>query len=229
MRHPEAGTILIDTGLHRDATESVRKDFGPAMWLLFRGLRPAGDPFDVQLRDLAIDPAKVDRVLMTHLHVDHTSGMRLLPAATFTCTRQEWQAANGRGASANGYVGHHLPSADRVDQVDIERDGVPHGPFARTVDLLGDGSIRLVWTPGHTVGHMSVLLELEDGRRALIAGDAAYTLRSIDEALLPMLTSDDEASLRSMGEIKAFMDAEPDAVVVPTHDPTAWQALRMAP
>ena len=75
---------------------------------------------------------------------------------------------------------------------------------------------------------MSVLLRLAEGRQALLVGDAAYTLRSIDEGILPMLTDDDRASRGSMAQIKAFRDAHPDAVVVPTHDPDAWRALEAA-
>src|SRR4051812_26660312 len=80
VRHPSAGTILIDTGFHPDATTSPRKDFGVLMATLFRNLKPADEPYDAQLRTAGVDPAAVERVVMTHLHVDHTSGMRLLPS-----------------------------------------------------------------------------------------------------------------------------------------------------
>jgi len=226
LRHPDAGTILIDTGMHADALQSLRKDFGTPMSLLFRSMRPASKPYDVQLRALGIEPSSVGAVLMTHLHVDHTSGMRLLPGAQFTCTRQEWEATRPRLAAAKGYVSHHLPAASRMRLIDLDSHGTRFGPFSRTQDLLGDGSIRLISTPGHTVGHMSVLLQLDDRRRVLIVGDAAYTLRSIDEGILPMLTDDDANSLRSMREIKAFADSEPDAILVPSHDPEAWHRLR---
>ena len=76
---------------------------------VFRDLEPAEKPFDEQLRSRGVSPEEVDRVVMTRLHVDHTSGMRLLPNATFTCTREEWAAAHGRLAAVNGYIGHHLP------------------------------------------------------------------------------------------------------------------------
>src|SRR3954466_13464972 len=59
VRHPEAGTILIDTGLHPDASESLRKDYGPAMALFFRGLEPAPRPYLEQLRERGIDPDAV--------------------------------------------------------------------------------------------------------------------------------------------------------------------------
>ena len=226
LRHPSAGTILIDTGMHRDAREHFRRDFGTAMSVLFRGLRPADEPFDEQLRALGIEPGDVGRVIMTHLHVDHTSGMRLLPGAEFTCTREEWAATRGRLASGKGYVGHHLPPESRMRLVDFDRDGEPYGTFSRTIDLLGDGSIRLVSTPGHTVGHLSILLQVTPGRQILIVGDAAYTLRNIREEILPMLTADDEASRRSLREINAFAESEPQATLVPSHDPNAWQELR---
>lgn len=226
VRHPSAGTILIDTGMHPDASTDLRADFGGPMSLLFRNLRPAKAPFDEQLRALAIEPDDVKQVIMTHLHVDHTSGMRLLPTAGFTCSRQEWAATRGRFVAGKGYVRHHLPSQPRIQLVDFDRDGEPYGPFAKTIDLLGDGSIRLIFTPGHTVGHMSVLLRLAQGRQVLVVGDAAYTLRNIREEILPMLTADDEASRRSIRQIKAFAESEPGAILVPTHDPTAWHELR---
>jgi N-acyl homoserine lactone hydrolase len=224
VRHPDAGTILIDTGFHPDAAQSPRKDFGLAMGLLFRRLRVTA-PFSQQLAELGIDAADVKRVVMTHLHVDHTSAMRLLPNATFLCAREEWAQATAPRAGANGFIAGHLPPRERMELVDFARQGEPHGPFAATVDLLGDGSIRLLSTPGHTAGHMSVLLGLADGAQVLVVGDAAYTLRSIREQRLSLLTHDDDAYRRSLAQLKAFTEQEPDAVVVPTHDSDAWRQL----
>lgn len=227
VRHPVHGAILVDTGLHPDVSRSVREDFGVLMGVLFRSLRADERPFAEQLRALGIEPADVGTVVMTHLHVDHTSGMRLLPAAEFVCAREEWAAAHGRLAARDGYAGSHLPPESRMRLVDFGRDGEPHGPFARTIDLLGDGSVRLVSTPGHTRGHLSVLLRVAGGGEVLLVGDAAYTTRSIDEQLLPLITADDDASRRSLRELARYAHEHPGAVVVPSHDPTAWHALRV--
>ena len=223
LRHPERGVVLVDTGMHPDAARNVRRDFGPAMGLLFRSLEPAAAPFDDQLRERGVDPHDVEAVVMTHLHADHTSGMRLLPRARFTCTGREWRAATRRWAASQGYVGRHLPDPGRMDLIDFEADGEPHGPFARTVDLDGDGSVRLLSTPGHSAGHLSVLARLDGGREVLIVGDAAYTLRSIREQRLPLFTADDERYRSTLRELKAFAEQRPDAILVPSHDPAAWQ------
>ena len=224
IRHPDAGVVLVDTGFHPDASADRRADFGRAMSLMFRSLRVAETPYTDQLRERGVDPDQVERVVMTHLHVDHTSGMRLLPNARYTISAAEWSSAHSDG-SRGGFVAHHLPPDSRVDLVDAEADGEPHGPFRRTLDLLGDGSVRLVSTPGHTAGHLSVLLRTDGDRQVLLAGDAAYTLRSIEEARLPLLTVDDGRYARSLAELKAFMDDDPDSVVVPSHDPDAWRRL----
>lgn len=225
VRHPGAGTILIDTGMHPDVRAHRRQDFGVPMSLMFKDLTPAQDPYDEQLRGLGIDPGDVAQVIMTHLHVDHTSGMRLLPDAEFLCSLEEWAAAGKRFAAREGYVSRHLPPTSRMRLLDFARDGEPYATFSRTIDLLGDWTIRLIWTPGHTAGHLSVLLLPDGARRVLLIGDAAYTLRAVREGILPMLTADDEASMRSLGEIAAFAEREPNAILVPSHDPDAWQEL----
>ena len=226
VRHPSEGAFLIDTGFHPDAASDLRQDFGWRMGLMFAGLRPAADPFDAQLRRLGIKPAAVERVVMTHLHVDHTSGMRLLPNARFAITTAEWDAATASLSANRGYAAHHLPSADRVERIDFDADPTPFGPFARTIDWLGDGSVRLISTPGHTPGHMSVLLRVADRGQVLIVGDTAYTLRSIAEQRVPLLAGGGGAACRrSLAELNTFVDEHPDAVAVPTHDPAAWREL----
>jgi N-acyl homoserine lactone hydrolase len=226
LRHRDAGVMLVDTGLHPDASTDLRKDFGFAMSLLFSDMRPAPISFVEQLRAVRVQPEEVERVVMTHLHVDHTGGMRLLPNATFLCIRREWSAAHRRLAAASGYAGRHFPAASRMQLLDYDQQGERYDVFSQTIDLVGDGSIRLIFTPGHTPGHQSVLLRLDDGRTVLLVGDAAYTVRSIDEELLPMITANDAESLRSLHELNAFAEAHPEAILVPSHDPDAWRRLR---
>ena len=184
LRHPAAGVVLVDTGL--------------------------GSGFDRHLRARGIDPADVRTVLMTHLHVDHTGGMRRLENARFWISGREWKAARGPLAAAKGFIGHHLPPEDRVELVEGEED------------VIGDGSVRLLPTPGHTPGHMSVLVRTPSGE-VLLAGDAAYTLRNVREQSLPLINADADAYRRSLSRLKEFADA--GVPVVPSHDPGAYLSL----
>lgn len=225
LRHPERGVTLIDTGLHPEAHASVARDFGWPMRVLFKGLRTVGPAFGQQLLDRGIDPDTIERVVMTHLHVDHTSGMRLLPNARFICTPEEWSATRRRDAALKGYVAKHLPEEHRMDLIDLAAAGSPQSPFALTHDLFGDGSVRLAFTPGHTPGHLSVMVTTDDLGEVLLAGDAAYTLRSIQEEHLPLLTDDDLRSRATLRQLREYQAANPSTLVVPTHDPEAWRRL----
>lgn len=225
LRHPTAGLILVDTGFHPDLLSRGAADFGFPLRIMFRGVKPEPAAFDAQLRERGIAPEDVTQVVMTHLHGDHTSGMRLLPRAEFVVSAEELRAARGRGAASKGFVAGHLPGDARFRVVDVARNGEPFGPFVRTVDLLGDGSVRLLSTPGHTPGHLSLLVETTDHGTVLLVGDAAYTRRSIAERVLPLLTDDDAAAQQTLDALHDYVQDHPATTVVPTHDADAWRAL----
>lgn len=59
----------------------------------------------------------------------------------------------------------------------------------------------------------------------MLVGDAAYTTRSIHEQRLPLLTDDDSAARRTLLQLRDYTQQNPAALVIPTHDPTAWRAI----
>jgi N-acyl homoserine lactone hydrolase len=217
LRHPERGPILIDTGLSRRAAEDLRADFGRLNARFFKTVKTTPEEtLAAQLTRRGVAPELIELVVMTHLHVDHTSGMAELPAAQFVCSASEWRAANARLAVLSGYVRRQLPAESRMRLIDFEAEGVPHGPFSASVDLLGDGTIRLISTAGHTPGHLSVLVRLAE-REPLVIADAVYTLRNLREEILPVRT-DDELYRQSLHEIGQYAARAPEALLIPTHD-----------
>jgi glyoxylase-like metal-dependent hydrolase (beta-lactamase superfamily II) len=147
---------------------------------------------------------------MTHLHYDHASGATQFPGATFLVERREWEAAS-RGGFRQGYHGPHLDPALRWRAIDVDGEA----------DLFGDGSVRLLHTPGHTPGHLSLLLRLESGGQLLLTADAAYAQRTLDERLLSLFLADDEAYMASLDRLIA-LSRDADHVVC-GHDPDGLQ------
>jgi glyoxylase-like metal-dependent hydrolase (beta-lactamase superfamily II) len=62
----------------------------------------------------------------------------------------------------------------------------------------------------------------------LVAGDAIYMRRSLDNTHLPYRTEDDHVFRRSLREIQQYVKETPDALVIPGHDWEAWQKLEPA-
>ena len=85
-------------------------------------------------------------------------------------------------------------------------------------DLLGDGSIELLLTPGHTPGHQSVRV----GERLVIGGDVTHFASGLDDHRFPMFADDHTAQAASADRLRALRDA--GAVVRPGHDPAVLVA-----
>jgi glyoxylase-like metal-dependent hydrolase (beta-lactamase superfamily II) len=226
VEHPGVGRFLIDTGLHPSVAVDPKQNLGRlGASVLFRGLKmDASQAVPAQLRAKGIEPAEIKLIVMTHLHLDHTSAMSEFPGATFVFTKREWEAATNDG-QMHGYVSRHFDHAFDYRTVDFE-DGAfdSFASFGRSFDLFGDGSVRVVYTPGHTHGHQSLVLRLRD-RELLVAGDAIYMMRTLRDNHPPFRVEDGHLFRRSLNEIRLYSEQTPGAVIVPGHDWEAWQAL----
>jgi N-acyl homoserine lactone hydrolase len=225
LEHPGAGPVLIDTGLHPSVAAKPNESLGRLGTLVFRDLQmDPSQAVPAQLRELDIEPSEVRTVVMTHLHIDHASGISEFPDATFVVSRAEWEAATSQGR-LHGYSTRQFDHAFDYRLLDFDgEDTSSFSGFARSFDLFGDGSVRAVYTPGHTLGHMSVVVRTAGGE-VLVAGDAIYLRRNLDDTHLPNRTEDDHLYRRSLREMQQYVRETPDALVIPGHDWQAWQAL----
>lgn len=223
--HPGAGPILVDTGLHASVADDPADSLGRLGARLYDIRMRPEQALPAQLEALGVDPFAVTAVVMTHLHYDHASGVSQFPQATFVVAQAEWEAAS-TGGTLQGYRPRQFDHAFDWRTVDYDAAGIDSfATFGRAVDLLGDGSIRLVSTPGHSPGHQSVVVRLHD-RELLLAGDAIYRRRALEAGELQLLCDDDHRYRRSLREIRHYAEQTPSAVIVASHD--AWEWPRLA-
>jgi N-acyl homoserine lactone hydrolase len=224
--HPTAGAVLVDTGFSAEAFTDKRRALGRVNDLLFRDARPTPEgTIAEQVAARGYAPREIGLVVMTHLHVDHACGLVDFPGATVLVTEPEWEAAHARGAA---FAGYHRPHLD--PRLDYRLVPLPSplatglDRLAQAHDVFGDGSIRLLPTPGHSAGHQAVIVNLGD-RQALIAGDAIYTLDTLRTGERPYRAVSRREFEASLETLVAYDRANPDAVIVPGHDMEAWSAL----
>ena len=175
--HRQLGAVLIDTGCG-----------GPVQML--RDYRVANRSVADALAEHGLHPADVRLVITTHLHFDHCGQIAVFPHARLLVQRRELVRVRREG----GEMLQWLESTGARLEL-IEGD-----------TALADG-LRVIATPGHTVGHQSVLAEA-DGRSALFVGDAAFR-RAVwaepDGAVLAPGQADDVAAWRrSLEELHAY-------------------------
>jgi glyoxylase-like metal-dependent hydrolase (beta-lactamase superfamily II) len=225
VEHPGAGLILIDTGLHPSVAVDPKQNLGRLLAFVYRGLKMSSEQaVPAQLRARGLDAADVGLVLMTHMHVDHASAISEFPAATFVVSRQEWDAL-ADGKVTEGYVKSQYDYGFDYRTIDFDSaETESFASFGRSFDLFGDGSVRAVYTPGHTLGHMSIVVRTARGE-VLVAADAIYLRRTLADQHLPYRTEDEHLFRRSLREIRQYATETPEALIVPGHDWDAWQEL----
>ncbi len=227
IRHPSAGAILVDTGLHPSVATDGKENFGSIGNRYGKPALKPGEDAPAQLRERGVDPNELPTVVMTHLHIDHASAVSEFPHSTFVVSDTEWKsAATGPKPLLNGYRRSQYDYAFEYRTVDFDRDGIDsYASFGRTFDLFGDGSIRLAFTPGHSAGHMSVICRLKE-RDFVIGGDATYLRGQLDGDLAPAPRPYDAHNLRrSLQELRLFQSQFPDAIITPGHDPDFYPQL----
>jgi N-acyl homoserine lactone hydrolase len=178
-----------------------------------------------QLPNRGVEATDIRIVIITHLHIDHASAVSEFPQATFVVDRREWEAG-ANGGALQGYHARQFDHAFDWRTLDYTADPVESfAGFAQTLDLLGDGSVRLLSTPGHTPGHQSVLLRTSSGE-VLLTADAAYTELGLRGEELPFVIQDEHHFRRSLREIQRYVEQTPQAVVIPGHDWKLWPRLK---
>ena len=227
LEHPGAGPVLVDTGFHPSVAVDPKQNMGRVSQMVFKGIEMRPDQvITSQLRQRGIEPSEVRTVVMTHLHNDHASAMSEFPQATFVFTGKEWEGATQPRGQLRGYVRRQFDHAFDYRLLDFESpDAGSFASFARSLDLFGDGSVRLVYTPGHTLGHMSVVVRTAGGE-ALLCVDAAYMEETVRTGHMPAQPEDEHLFRRSLREIQLYADQTPAAVIIPGHDFAHWRTLK---
>jgi N-acyl homoserine lactone hydrolase len=90
--------------------------------------------------------------------------------------------------------------------------------------VLGDGSLMLLPTPGHTAGSVSLLIRRTGRPSLLLTGDLTYGAEILHRGQVPGVGSRRRRA-ESSRQVLALAEQLPDLVVLPAHDPAAAQRL----
>ena len=170
------------------------------------------------LERLGLSPLDVDVIFIGHLHFDHAGGLKELKSAgcgaELHVHRDELEAAQ-RGVDASVFAD------DLVD------DSGASFPFTvQTGEYSVAPGVGAIETPGHTAGHMSMLIELPAGPPVLLAGDAADLQENLDDEVAPgtFVPGGHDQAVESIRRLKRIA-AETGAWIWPNHDLPFYRSL----
>ncbi len=205
----EDGLFLFDTGFDYEHTNAVLPFELPE--------QTAEQTIPAQLALCGFSTADVGTLAMSHLHFDHVGGNKhLTESRVVVHAREIAQARNHEPFEFFGY-------SDRT----WDYEGVQLVPVTGDLELAK--GLWLYETPGHTVGHYSLLVKPDSAARPMLfAFDVVYTREALDKGVQPGFHNDPVAGVRSIGRIKALAQ-EHGADVYFSHDMDAWHTYKHAP
>ncbi len=211
------GRILYDVGCDysKIATPELRSRF-------FDPMRPVFEPPEMTedqripryLARLGLGPKDIDVVFLGHLHFDHAGGLCDLPGCEVHIQQAELDAA--RSKNDDGVFQDELAGSEHWKVLSGEYDVC--------------SGIRAIASPGHTAGHMSLFVDLPNGRPVLLAGDAADLVENLTDEIAPgyCWQGNDALAIASIRKLNALAQAE-RAELWPNHDMEFFRQLPAFP
>jgi N-acyl homoserine lactone hydrolase len=203
IHHTTAGYLLWDSGITDRTTAQGERGREPGMtWHRTQTLVAA-------LAALGLTPADVRYIVVSHFHPDHVGNVDEFPTATLIMQRTEWDYAMTQSPKPfNPAHTHQLVQGD--------------------TDLLGDGSLVILSTPGHTPGHESLLVHLQKTGYIVLSGDVVHFQSNWDHRRVPSFNTDSAQSVASMNKVARVL-ADKHAQFWINHDKPSSDARRHAP
>jgi N-acyl homoserine lactone hydrolase len=224
------GLIVFDTGQDRaSVTDNTYFPGGFTGYLYDRLARfdiGEQDTLSAQLGTLGYSPADVSTAVLSHLHQDHIGGLAELAGSDLLVSAAEWAELASPAAEPRGFLRSHiqLPGLN-WHQISPQPTRDPAlVPFTESLDVMGDGSLVLLPTPGHTAGSMSLLIRRTGKPSLLLAGDLTYGAEILERGALPGVGNRRRLA-ESSHRVLALAERQPGLVVLPAHDPTAARRL----
>src|SRR5258708_17361320 len=164
-------------------------------------------------------PERAKDVVISHCHGDHVGQAGSFPKSTLLIGKGDWDALTSpkplEGAVAAPFASW-IKGEGKVEAVPLDKD------------VFGDGSVIMLYTPGHTPGHHSLLVKLPQMGAVLISGDLAHFRENYETNGVPTFNTDRAQTLASLERAKKIVAGSQAAVII-QHDRRGIHKLPVFP
>jgi 4-pyridoxolactonase len=203
------GLFLFDTGFDLEHTNAVLPFELPE--------QTPEQTIAAQLELAGFSASDVTTLVNSHLHFDHVGGNKHFSVRNVVHEQELAQARDHEPFEFFGY-------SDKT----WDHDGATFEPVSGDLELAP--GIWLFETPGHTIGHYSLLLRpgSAEASAMLFAFDVVYTEPALERGIQPGFHIDPRAGVRSIARVKEVA-AEHGAAIFLSHDTDAFATYKHAP
>ncbi len=211
IQHPD-GNLLWDAGLSEDL---IGKEPFTTPEGAFTVSRKTG--IEEQLKSIGLSTNDVKYIALSHTHFDHSGSASKLPNAIWIVQENEYN-----------FVTSEEQKKQSPDNFNAIKNLKALKKINGNYDVFGDGRVVIVSTPGHTPGHQSLFLDLEQEGPLMLTGDIYHMEESRENSRVPIFNHDVDQTLASMEVFETFAK-EKGARVIIQHSSKDYNSLNPAP
>lgn len=207
------GLVLYDTGWHSDVRTNPVEHESWKLHFASKPKLPEGQAIDEQVKAAGFKMSDIDYVFVSHLDVDHASGLRLVKDAKHVMTSEE-EYKSGQSKQVRYYSGLW----EGVNLEAFKLSDSKYGPFLKSFDVFGDERVIMIFTPGHSQGSCVMLVQ-NNGKFVLLTGDTGYARSSWEDLRMPGPVYDKNDIMKSLKWVQEMSQKETCVEVLANHDP----------
>ncbi len=211
--HPK-GLVVFDTGINATVTHDCKSYWQAGMCDFLKPTKNREEMIDGWLKKIGYSPDQVKVVITSHTHLDHVGNIKMFPKAIHVLQKKElyqgWFPEKFQGRTGGAFVLADLEGTRDFNFLELEGD----------YDLFGDGSVWILSTPGHTLGHQSVKVKLASGKSMIMSQDAIWMQENMDGYPAGLNYSIQDYT-KSINRLKFMRDLE-GAPIFYGHDQDQW-------
>jgi N-acyl homoserine lactone hydrolase len=172
-----------------------------------------------QLAKINLTPEQIKYVGISHYHGDHVGQVGSFRKSTLLIGKGDWDeltSAKPREGAVAAPFASWIKGESKVEPVPLDKD------------VFGDGSVIMLYTPGHTPGHHSLLVKLPKMGAVFISGDLMHFRENYETNGVPTFNTDRAQTLASLDRAKKIV-ASAKATVIIQHDARDLDKLPVFP
>lgn len=220
IEHPE-GLIVIDTGENaeiKDLDKYLAKESGFLRYQFKHACKfdiAPEDELNYQFDTINLKLKDVKLVVLTHLHLDHTDGLKFFPKPEIIVGNYEMNHPNNSMPST-------YPAWFKPKQVNYQDNSIE--VFNQAYPITSAADLLYIPTPGHTLGHSSIVFKTDDFD-IIFAGDTSYNQAQVLKNEIAGVNASYKKSRQTYKKLIEYATSH-KTIYLPTHDENAGLRLK---
>ena len=211
VQHPK-GNLLWDAGLAEGLVGQQPFTTPDGAFTVSRN-----QGIEEQLKIIGLEAKDIDYIALSHTHFDHSGSASKLAHATWIVQEVEYD-----------FVTSIEQQKNNPDNYNAIKDLKTTKKINGDLDVFGDGKVVIKSTPGHTPGHQSLFLDLEQEGPLFLAGDLYHFEENRTNHIVPSFNFSVEDTKASMEAFETFAKQKGARVII-QHSTKDYNSLNHAP